>query len=90
MVYYVLSFIGGFIVSGLIRFVKNYEKRAKKYGEEIIINENITLTVIENQGGCVKLGFVFPKTASVLRKELYDKTKANGTVADLYMKGLLT
>lgn len=45
----------------------------RKPGESIIINHNIELQVIEVKGKAVKLGFTFPKGASVLRKELYDK-----------------
>ena len=45
----------------------------RKIGESIIINDNIELTVVEVRGKTVKLGFVFPKEATILRKELYDK-----------------
>ena len=46
---------------------------ARKEGESIIINNDITLTVVEVRGRTVKLGFQFPPEASILRKELYDK-----------------
>ncbi len=46
---------------------------SRKIGESIIINNNIELTVMEVRGKSVKLGFVFPKEASILRKELHDK-----------------
>ena len=45
----------------------------RKIGESIIINNNIELTVVEVRGKSVKLGFVFPKEASILRKELHQK-----------------
>ena len=45
----------------------------RKIGESIIINNDIELTVMEVRGKSVKLGFVFPKEASILRKELHDK-----------------
>ncbi|MCE2926406.1 MAG: carbon storage regulator CsrA [Rickettsiales bacterium] len=45
----------------------------RKIGESIIINNNIELTVIEVRGKSVKLGFVFPKEASILRKELHQR-----------------
>jgi len=45
----------------------------RKQDESIIINNDIELKVIEIKGKSVKLGFTFPKGASVLRKELYDK-----------------
>lgn len=46
---------------------------ARKEGESIIINNSIELTVVEVRGRTVKLGFVFPPEASILRKELYVK-----------------
>ncbi len=45
----------------------------RKIGESIIINNNIELTVMEVRGKTVKLGFQFPKEASILRKELHEK-----------------
>ncbi|MFO0389255.1 MAG: carbon storage regulator [Alphaproteobacteria bacterium] len=45
----------------------------RKIGESIIINNNIELTVVEVRGKTVKLGFVFPKEATILRKELHEK-----------------
>ncbi|MDX2112210.1 MAG: carbon storage regulator CsrA [Alphaproteobacteria bacterium] len=45
----------------------------RKIGESIIINNNIELTVVEVRGKTVKLGFVFPKEASILRKELHQR-----------------
>lgn len=45
----------------------------RKVGESIIINDNIEVTVVEIRGRSVKLGFEFPKTATVLRKEIYER-----------------
>ena len=45
----------------------------RKIGESIIINNNIELTVVEVRGKTVKLGFLFPKDATILRKELHQK-----------------
>ena len=45
----------------------------RKIGESIIINNHIELTVVEVRGKSVKLGFVFPKEATILRKELHEK-----------------
>ncbi len=53
----------------------------RKPNESIIINNNIELKVIEVKGKSVKLGFEFPKGASVLRKELYDKIMAENLAA---------
>ena len=48
----------------------------RKVGEAIIINDVIEVTLVEIQGKSVKLGFKFPETEKVLRRELYDKIKA--------------
>lgn len=45
----------------------------RKIGDSIIINNNIELTVMEVRGKTVKLGFLFPQGASILRKELHQK-----------------
>ena len=61
----------------------------RKIGESIIINNNIELTVVEVRGKAVKLGFVFPKEATILRKELHQKimeqnlAAAQGSADDL-------
>ena len=52
----------------------------RKQNESIIINNNIELIVVEVKGKSVKLGFTFPKDASVLRKELYDKIMAENKI----------
>ena len=54
---------------------------SRKLDESIIINNNIELKVLEIKGKTVKLGFNFPKEASVLRKELYDKIMAENIAA---------
>lgn len=46
---------------------------SRKTGESIVINNAIEVTVVEIKGKVVKLGFTFPSTASVLRKEIHDK-----------------
>ena len=53
----------------------------RKIDESIIINDNIELKVLDVKGKTVKLGFDFPKDASVLRKELYDKIIAENMAA---------
>lgn len=61
----------------------------RKIGESIIINNNIELTVVEVRGKTVKLGFLFPKEATILRKELHQKimeqnlAAASGDAVDL-------
>lgn len=54
---------------------------SRKIGESIIINNAIELTVTEIKGRVVKIGFKFPPSASVLRKEIYDKIMAENMAA---------
>jgi carbon storage regulator len=44
----------------------------RKIGQSIIINDKIEVKVIEVSGKNVKIGIEFPKSATVLRKEVYD------------------
>ncbi len=44
----------------------------RKIGESVIINDKIEVKIIEVSGKNVKVGFEFPKSATVLRKEIYD------------------
>lgn len=44
---------------------------ARKVNESIVINDNIEITVLEGQGGSVKLRYCAPKSVPVYRKELY-------------------
>ena len=45
----------------------------RKLDESIVINNNIEVKVVEIKRNSVKLGFSFPPTASVLRKEIHDR-----------------
>jgi len=53
----------------------------RKIGESIVINDNIELTVVEVRGKAVKLGFTFPPTVSVLRREIYDRIQEENRAA---------
>jgi carbon storage regulator len=48
----------------------------RKINETIIINDDIELTVIEVRGKSVKLGLNFPPTASVYRREVWERIQA--------------
>lgn len=54
---------------------------SRKVGESIIINNNIELTVVEIRGKSVKIGFTFPKEASILRKEIHQKVMEENLAA---------
>ncbi|MFW5833295.1 MAG: carbon storage regulator, partial [Pseudomonadota bacterium] len=43
----------------------------RKVGEAVVINHDIEVRVVELRGKTVKLGFVFPTHASVLREEVF-------------------
>lgn len=62
---------------------------SRKLGESIIINNSIELQVVEVKGKSVKLGFVFPPDASVLRKEIHDKIAAENVAAQTGEAGSL-
>ena len=53
----------------------------RKVGESVIINNDIEVTVVEVRGRSIKLGFTFPPAASVLRKELHERIKAENIAA---------
>lgn len=45
----------------------------RKINETIMINDDIELTVVEVRGKSVKLGLNFPPTASVYRREVWER-----------------
>ena len=45
---------------------------SRKKNESIIINDNITVTVIEIRGDKVRIGIEAPKDVSVHRREVYE------------------
>lgn len=50
----------------------------RKLGETIIINDNITVTVLGIQGGQIKLGITAPKEVSIHREEVAERIKREG------------
>ncbi len=54
---------------------------SRKVGESIVINNDITLTVVEVKGKSAKIGFDFPPESSILRKEIHDKISAENSAA---------
>ena len=43
---------------------------SRKIGEQIIINEDIVVTVVSVKGNQVRLGFTAPQSVSICREEL--------------------
>ena len=56
---------------------------SRKIGESVVINADIEVTVVEVRGKSVKLGFTFPPSVSVLRRELYEKIQRENREAAL-------
>ncbi len=55
----------------------------RKIGDSVLINEDIEVTVVEVRGKSVKLGFTFPPSVSVLRRELSEKIQRENREAAL-------
>lgn len=53
----------------------------RKIGESVVINGDIEVTVVEVRGRSVRLGFTFPPTASVLRREIFERVQAENRAA---------
>ena len=50
---------------------------SRKKDEEVVINDNIVITVVEIRGDKVRLGINAPKEVPVHRREVYDAIKRN-------------
>jgi len=51
---------------------------SRKKNESIVINNDITVTVVEIRGDKVRLGIVAPKEVPVHRQEVYDAIHSKG------------
>ena len=49
---------------------------SRKLGEKIVINDNITLTVVAIERGKVRLGIDAPKEVPIYRQELLDAQRS--------------
>jgi carbon storage regulator len=54
---------------------------ARKLNETIVIDDRITVTVLEVRGNRIRLGIEAPQEISVMREELIDTKPAAVTVA---------
>jgi len=50
---------------------------SRKKNESIVINDNITIVVVEIRGDKVRLGIEAPKDVPVHRKEIYEAIQAS-------------
>jgi carbon storage regulator len=55
---------------------------SRKKNESIIINDNITVTVIEIRGDKVRLGIEAPKDVTVHRREVYEAIQNQARTLD--------
>ncbi|MDD4506094.1 MAG: carbon storage regulator CsrA [Sulfurospirillaceae bacterium] len=63
----------------------------RKIGEGIVLNENVTVKIIDISKGMVKLGFEAPKDMLILREELQLAVKEANTLASQSVsEGLLS
>lgn len=61
---------------------------SRKRGEAIVIGNDITVTVLDVQGGRVRLGFTAPGEAPIHRAEIYEKI-SNGLAPGAYAEAAL-
>lgn len=54
---------------------------SRKKNESIVINENVTVTVVEIRGDKVRLGIAAPKEVPVHRQEVIDAIRAQAPEA---------
>jgi len=55
---------------------------SRKKNESIVINNDITIVVVEIRGDKVRLGVEAPKEVPVHRREVYDAIKRNESAND--------
>jgi carbon storage regulator len=53
---------------------------SRKKNESIVIDDNITIVVVEIRGDKVRLGIEAPKEVPVHRREVYDAIKRNAAL----------
>ncbi len=55
---------------------------SRKKNESIVINDDITIVVVEIRGDKVRLGVEAPKEVPVHRREVFDAIRRNETAAE--------
>lgn len=60
---------------------------SRKKNESIVINDNISIVVVEIRGDKVRLGVEAPKEVSVHRREVYDAIKQFDNETDSMKQG---
>jgi len=52
---------------------------SRKAGEQIVINDTITVTIVEIRGDKVRIGIEAPADVAVHRQEVWDAIKSEGS-----------
>lgn len=60
---------------------------SRKKNESIVINDDITIVVVEIRGDKVRLGVEAPKEVPVHRREVFDAIRRNEAAADKAASG---
>ena len=60
---------------------------SRKKNESIVINDDITIVVVEIRGDKVRLGVEAPKEITVHRREVYDAIRREETAANQITPG---
>jgi carbon storage regulator len=93
----ILSFFGAVfgLRQGMVRAARDGHQRgaamlvlSRKKNESIIINDNITVTVIEIRGDKVRLGIEAPKHVTVHRREVYEAIQNQARAMDQEAKAV--
>lgn len=62
----------------------------RKYGQKIIIGDNIELTILDIKGDQVRIGINAPKNIPILRQEVYEEiTRTNKEAAVAHSDGAI-
>lgn len=59
---------------------------SRKEGEKIVINDVITLTVLEVKGDSIRLGFDAPRNINIYRGEIYEEIVAENRQAAVVLQ----
>ena len=62
---------------------------SRKIGESVVINDNITVKILEVSGDKVRIGIDAPKEVSILRNELKETAEQNKNSAAQISRGKL-
>jgi carbon storage regulator len=62
---------------------------SRKVGEEVIINDNIRVTVVAIKGDRIRLGFTAPNNVTVNRAEIQDRAQCLSHFVDMQLTAIV-